>query len=346
MPTEQDSSDLPGLDLHRLAAWLADASPGLVAGPLHGRLIAGGKSNLTYEVTDGTSNWIVRRPPLGHVLATAHDMGREFRVMSALADTDVPVPITYALCSDAEVIGAPFYVMERVVGTPYRSSDELAALGVDRTRVIATGMIDTLADLHAVDPAAVGLGDFGRPEGFLERQVRRWQNQLDASRSRDLPSAAKLHDLLARHQPEQSPTGIVHGDYRLDNVLVDSGDRVAAVIDWEMATIGDPLTDVALLMVYLRSGELGIPVVTNVASAPGFLGESELLERYAQRSHRDLSRIGFYLGLAAFKLAVISEGIHYRHIHGKTVGAGFEHLGDAVEPLLQAGIAYLTEDYR
>ncbi|MBF6302209.1 phosphotransferase family protein [Nocardia amamiensis] len=346
MPAEQDSSDLPGLDLHRLAAWLADASPGLVAGPLHGRLIAGGKSNLTYEVTDGTSNWIVRRPPLGHVLATAHDMGREYRVMSALADTDVPVPITYALCSDAEVIGAPFYVMERVVGTPYRSSDELAALGVDRTRVIATGMIDTLADLHAVDPAAVGLGDFGRPEGFLERQVRRWQNQLDASRSRDLPSAAKLHDLLARDQPEQSPTGVVHGDYRLDNVLVDSGDRVAAVIDWEMATIGDPLTDVALLMVYLRSGELGIPVVTNVASAPGFLGESELLERYAQRSHRDLSRIGFYLGLAAFKLAVISEGIHYRHIHGKTVGPGFEHLGDAVEPLLQAGIGYLTEDYR
>jgi aminoglycoside phosphotransferase (APT) family kinase protein len=333
----------PGLNLDRLAAWLPAAIPG--AGPgLSARLIPGGKSNLTYEVTDGTSTWILRRPPLGHVLATAHDMAREYRVMSALRDTAVPVPAMLGLCQDESVLGAPFYLMSRVEGTPYRRSAQLAELGPDRTRAISVGLVDTLAVLHAVDPASVGLADFGRPEGFLARQVSRWKKQLDASYCRDLPAADELHRLLAADIPAESQAGIVHGDYRLDNILVDDADRLAAVIDWEMATLGDPLTDLALLLVYHRLGELpNSGGVTDVGSAPGFLSEHEIIERYAAGSARDMSRFGFYLGLASYKLAAILEGIHYRYLHGQTVGPGFENVGPGIFPLLDAGLAAMKE---
>ncbi|MEV0337090.1 phosphotransferase family protein [Nocardia sp. NPDC050717] len=337
-------TELPGLDLGRLGPWLRATVPG-VGAELTGQVLAGGRSNLTYTVGDGTSSWIVRRPPLGHVLATAHDMAREYRVMAALRQTSVPVPAMYALCEDAEVIGAPFYVMELVDGRPYRHAAELADLGPRRTRAMSAALVDTLADLHAVDPAAVGLADFGRPEGFLTRQVSRWKKQLDASRTRDLPLADELHALLAADVPAESTVGIVHGDYRLDNVLVDDRDRPAAVIDWEMATLGDPLTDLALMVVYGRLAEqLGRnAVVADATSAPGFLTEDEIIARYTARSDRDMSRFGFYLGLAAFKLAVIIEGIHYRFLHGQTVGAGFDALGDAVEPLLDTGRTALKE---
>ncbi|MEV6773666.1 phosphotransferase family protein [Nocardia sp. NPDC051030] len=336
-------NNLPGLDLERLTPWLAATRPDLVKGPLHGHLIAGGRSNLTYELTDGTTTFVLRRPPLGHVLATAHDMVREHRVISALNGTDVPVPATYALCEDTDILDAPFYVMEYVAGTPYRTAAELEPLGPQRTAIVSTGMIDTLAALHRVDPAAVGLADFGRPDGFLERQVRRWKKQLDASYSRDLPAATELHGLLADRQPAQSAARIVHGDYRLDNILIDAQDRVAAVLDWEMATLGDPLTDIGLLLVYQRMGARKIPGVTDVSTAPGFLTESEMLARYAERADIDLSHIGFYIALASFKLAVIAEGIHYRYLHGQTVGAGFAKIGDMVDPLLRNGIAALRE---
>ncbi|MEV6659690.1 phosphotransferase family protein [Nocardia fluminea] len=341
-----DSEALPGLDLNRLTEWVATARPDMLAGPLVGRLISGGRSNLTYVISDDRSEWILRRPPLGHVLATAHDMAREYRVMSALAGTDVPVPETFALCADRDVLGAPFYLMENVAGTPYRAAAELTSLGADRTRVIATGMVDSLAVLHSVDPSAVRLEDFGRPSGFLQRQIHRWKKQLDASFSRELSAALELYELLAAHQPEPSPDGIIHGDYRLDNILVGTDDQVAAVIDWEMATVGDPLTDVALLVLYQRLGELGIPGVSEVASAPGYLTEDEILDRYAARSGRDLAHFGFYLGLAAFKLAAILEGIHYRYINGKTVGPGFDTVGDVVGPLLRTGIASVKEKDR
>jgi len=346
-------SDVPGLDLDSLTAYLERSLPaGSVAGPLWAEVIPGGKSNLTYDVTDGRHHWVVRRPPLGHVLATAHDMVREHRVISALARTDVPVPATYALCEDLDVIGAPFYVMEKVAGTPYRLASQLAGLGADRTAAIATRMVEVLADLHRVDPGEVGLAHFGRPEGFLSRQVRRWKKQLDASRSRDLAGADQLHALLEQHVPEQSAPGIVHGDYRLDNLLVDTAsgiddrerDRVTAVLDWEMATLGDPLTDVALLVVYQRLAELDTGhAVADASTAPGFPTADEILDRYAEHSDRDLSAMGFYLGLGYFKLAVILEGIHYRYSHGQTVGAGFDTVGAVVEPLLAAGTTALKE---
>lgn len=332
-------SQTPGLDLDVLRDYLDRACPGLVTGPLRATLVAGGKSNLTYAVTDGRGHWIVRRPPLGHVLATAHDMTREYRVISGLAGTDVPVPATYLLCEEQDVLGAPFYLMAEVAGTPYRSAAELGRLGAARTRTVATRMVDTLAALHAVDARAVGLADFGRPVGFLGRQVRRWKKQLDASHSRDLPGADELHAALAADVPAESAASIVHGDYRLDNLLVDDADEVTAVLDWEMATLGDPLADVALLVAYQRLAHLDTgSAVADAATAPGFLTEDEVLARYAQCSGRDLSRIDFHLGLAYFKVAAILEGIHYRYTHGQTVGEGFDTVGDAVGPLIEAGL--------
>jgi aminoglycoside phosphotransferase (APT) family kinase protein len=334
-----------GLDLAKLGAWFAAEVPG-AGSELSATMIAGGKSNLTYVVSDGAQEWVVRRPPLGHVLATAHDMTREYTVMTALRDTDVPVPQTYGLCTDDSVLGAPFYVMERVTGTPYRSAAELDALGRERTRAISTRLVDTLAALHQVDPVAVGLADFGRAEGYLARQVARGKKQMDASYCRDLPAADELHALLAADVPEESAAGIVHGDYRLDNVLVDEHDRCTAVLDWEMATLGDPLADLALMLMYHRLGEAdGGLAVTNASAAAGFLSEAEIVERYAQGSDRDLSRFGFYLGLAAYKLAAILEGIHYRYLQGQTVGEGFDTIGDAIHPLLDAGLAAMKENH-
>jgi aminoglycoside phosphotransferase (APT) family kinase protein len=338
----ETTQDPRGLDLAAFARWYDAQRPGDVTGELRARLIAGGKSNLTYEVTDGSSWWIVRRPPMGHVQATAHDMGREFTVMSGLADTDVPVPRMFAHCTDPDVIGAPFYVMERVLGTPYRTKAQLEELGPELTAGIAHTMIDVLARLHAVDPDAVGLGGLGRPEGFLERQVRRWGRQLEGSRSRDLPDADELLRRLSAQLPEQSGSGIVHGDYRLDNLLVDAtrtGEEVRAVVDWEMATLGDPLTDVALLLVYDRLAAIsGGAAVADASAAPGYPDADTQLEQYAAASGRDLSRMDFHLGLAHFKLAVILEGIHFRHAQGHTVGEGFDTVGDAVQPLLAAGL--------
>jgi aminoglycoside phosphotransferase (APT) family kinase protein len=333
-------TDLPGLDLPQFAAWFDSACPGEIGGPLRGQLIAGGRSNLTYEVTDGTKSWVVRRPPLGHVLATAHDMRREYQVITALRDTDVPVPPAYALCSDADVLGAPFYVMAKVDGIAYRTAEQIAPLGPARVQAIAERMIDTLALLHAVDPGAVGLGEFGRPEGFLARQVRRWKKQLDASRSRPVAGIDELHALLAADPPDGGDATIVHGDYRLDNILVDANDQLAAIVDWEMATLADPLTDVGLLIVYQRMDRLGEGPMAS--DAPGYPSEAEVLAGYAERSGRDLSGLGFYIALASFKLAVILEGIHFRYVHGQTVGEGFENIGVLVEPLVASGLAALT----
>ncbi|MFD8275752.1 phosphotransferase family protein [Streptomyces flaveolus] len=334
----------PGLDLDRLRALLDRERPGLVTGPLSGRLIEGGRSNLTYGVSDGTSKWVVRRPPLGHVLATAHDMKREHRVISALHPTDVPVPRPVLLCEDEEVLGAPFYVMEFVEGTPYRTASQLAPLGPERTRAAVLNLVDTLVGLHAVDPAEVGLGDFGRPEGFLDRQLRRWAKQLDASRNRDLAGIDELHATLGRELPRSPAPTVVHGDYRLDNVLIGGeNDEIRAILDWEMSTLGDPLTDLGLLVMY--SQPLGMPdsPVSTTAQAPGHPAPAELIERYAARSGRDVSSVAWYTAFAWFKLAVILEGIHYRYTLGQTVGRGFDRIGELVPVFIEHGLTTLQE---
>ncbi|WOX08544.1 phosphotransferase family protein [Streptomyces sp. N50] len=336
----------PGLDLDRLRGLLDREQPGLVTGALSGRLIEGGRSNLTYAVTDGTAKWVVRRPPLGHVLATAHDMKREHRVISALHPTNVPVPRPILLCEDDEVLGAPFYVMEFVEGTPYRTADDLAPLGPDRTRGAVLELVDTLVELHAVDPAAVGLADFGRPEGFLDRQLRRWGKQLDASRNRDLAGVEELHAALGHRLPTSPAPAVVHGDYRLDNVLIgteDGVDKIKAILDWEMSTLGDPLTDLGLLVMYSIPLDLPNSPISTTASAPGHPTPAELIERYAARSGRDVSSVAWYTAFAWFKLAVILEGIHYRYTLGQTVGRGFDRIGELVPVFIEHGLTTLQE---
>ncbi|MBH5334102.1 phosphotransferase family protein [Streptomyces pactum] len=335
----------PGLDLVSLRSHLERARPGLVDGPLDAELIEGGRSNLTYRVTDGTGRWVVRRPPLGHVLATAHDMAREHRVISALHPTPVPVPEPLLLCEDTSVLGAPFYVMEYVEGTPYRTAAQLGGLGPERTRGVLLGLVDTLVELHAVDPAATGLDGFGRPEGFLERQLRRWGKQLAASRSRELPGIEELHRALGAGLPGPAgrPAAVVHGDYRLDNVLVGEDDRIRAILDWEMSTLGDPLTDLGLLVMYSTPLDVpGSPVGTT-AGAPGHPDPAELVERYATGSGRDVADIAWYTAFAWFKLAVILEGIHYRYTLGQTVGAGFDRIGALVPVFIDHGLTTLQE---
>jgi aminoglycoside phosphotransferase (APT) family kinase protein len=337
-------TDPQGLDTAAVARWLSAVSPDAVAGPFEASLITGGKSNLTYLVTDGAHDYVVRRPPLGHVLATAHDMAREHRVMAALAGTAVPVPRMVALCEDVDVIGSPFYVMDRVAGTPYSRAAQLEPLGPERTRTITERMVDTLVDLHAIDYREVGLGEFGRPDGYLERQVRRWKKQLAASTSRELPGMDELVAHLESNIPASGDGTIVHGDFRLDNLLVED-DRVTAVLDWEMSTLGDPLTDVAILLAYQQLAAAAPPsssggaVVTDAPLAPGYLSSDEVVARYATGSGRDVSDLGYHLSLAFFKLAVILEGIHLRHSQGQTVGAGFDGIGDMIAPLIAAGRA-------
>ncbi|MEU1477511.1 phosphotransferase family protein [Streptomyces sp. NPDC005760] len=336
----------PGLDLDRLRGLLDRERPGLVQGPLTGRLIEGGRSNLTYAVSDGTARWVVRRPPLGHVLATAHDMKREHRVISALHPTNVPVPNPVLLCEDPEngaAPGSPFYVMEFVEGTPYRTADQLAPLGPQRTRDAVLSLVDTLVELHAVDPAEVGLADFGRPEGFLDRQLRRWGKQLDASRNRDLAGIDELHAALGRHLPQSPAATVVHGDYRLDNVLMGDDDQIKAILDWEMSTLGDPLTDLGLLVMYSVPLGMADSTISTTAEAAGHPDPAELIARYAERSGRDVTAVSWYTAFAWFKLAVILEGIHYRYTLGQTVGDGFDRIGDLVPVFIQHGLTTLHD---
>lgn len=318
-----------GLDLERLRAYLGSSRE------LTGTMFAGGRSNLTYAVTDGEQRWVLRRPPLGHVLPTAHDMAREHRVLEALAKAGFPAPRPLLLCTDPDVIGAPFYLMEHVDGKIYRDVAELQTLGADRMRALTLSLVDTLADLHALDPAAIGLADFGRPEGFNQRQVNRWKKQLDASRSRDVAGIEELHARLAVHVPAGGPGTVVHGDFRLDNVLIGDELQVNAVLDWEMSTLGDPLSDVALMLVYADLPLDGRP--TTPLRVPGHPALAELSARYAERSRRDVSDLHWYVAFAAFKLAVILEGVHYRYVQGQTVGEGFETIGTMVGPLVMRG---------
>jgi aminoglycoside phosphotransferase (APT) family kinase protein len=335
-------TQLPGLDLDRLSGYLDGVLRPFPTGPIDGAVIEGGLSNLTYVVSDGEHKLVVRRPPLGHVLPTAHDMAREYRIQAALYGSAVPVPRVRDLCEDPSVIGAPFYVMDFVDGQIYRSADDLRWVGPVRTAAIGRRFVETLVAIHAVVASDVGLSDFGRPEGFLARQVRRWKKQLDASYSRPLVGADELYDKLAQSVPTTgAPAAIVHGDYRLDNVLIDDADQVAAVVDWEMATLGDPLTDVGLILAYEQLASLD-GAFADACAAPGFLTGSDLLEAYSTASGRTLEHMGFYAGLASYKLATVLEGIHFRHLRGQTTGSGFSGVGSAVEGLIAFGIQSLT----
>jgi aminoglycoside phosphotransferase (APT) family kinase protein len=329
----------PGLDLVRLRRHLAAVLPAPPVAALQASVIAGGRSNVTYRVSDGSSTWVVRRPPLGGVLATAHDVGREARVMDALAPTPVPVPPVLHLCEDSGVIGAPFVVMAYVEGVVLRDASDLARHDETALRRAGEMLVDTLLDLHAVDPVAVGLERFGRPEGFLLRNVRRWATQWQASRTRDLPVVDLVAARLERDVPSTQRVSVVHGDYRLDNVMLrDDLAAVAAVVDWELSTLGDPLTDVGLLLTYTEVTDQ----VLGTGRAPGLLTPVEVLERYQAGSDLDLGGIAWYAAFGVFKLAVILEGVHARFQAGATVGPGFETMGQFV-PTLAARAAELLD---
>lgn len=333
--------DPPGVQVRALEAFLRKAGLGALDGPLQVELLSGGRSNLTYLLTDGVQRWVLRRPPLGHVLATAHDMDREYRVLDALHPTDVPVPKPL-VSAGPEVIGAPFYVMEFTEGLVLREESELKAFG-DAASRLADGLVEVLARLHRIEPDVVGLENLGRPRGYLERQLRRWGAQLEASHSRDLPELERLGDRLQRTMPAGQAAAIVHGDYRLDNVVVDPGDgRVMGVLDWEMATLGDPLTDLASMVLWW-DGIRGLdsPVAAVPGDVHGFPSSDALIDGYALLSGRELAELPWYLGFAYYKVAVIFEGIHYREQQGLTVGDGFEQLGSMVPALTERGHAAL-----
>lgn len=332
----------PGLPLAALDAHLRRELPGLLNGPLSAQLLAGGRSNLTYLITDGRDRWVLRRPPLGHVLETAHDMGREHRLLAALSPTEVPVPAPLLLAGP-EVIGAPFYVMEFADGQVLRERAQLEQLDGAAATALADELIDVLVRLHRLDPEQVGLGDLGRPVGYLERQLRRWTRQLEASHSRDLPDLTRLAERLGARLPRGQRAAIVHGDYRLDNVVVNTGNgRIRAVLDWEMATLGDPLADVASTLVWWDGiAGLDSPVAAVPVDVPGYPGREHLVTAYARQSGLDLAELHWYLGFAFFKIAAIFEGIHYRSQQGLTVGEGFDRLGAMVPPLVERGHAVL-----
>ena len=341
-----EAADPPGLDLAALTVhWDTHVRTGR-SGPLRARLVAGGRSNLTYLLEDGTTTWVLRRPPLGHVLATAHDMSREHRVMHALHGSTVPVPEMITLCDDLQVLGAPFYVMSFVDGTVFRTDTQLDGLSEDQAAVLADQLVDVLADLHAIEPAAVGLEALSRPDGYLRRQLSRWGRQLQGPGSRSLPRLHELGDRLAEAVPVTHRSSLVHGDYKLDNVVVDpETGRIRAVLDWEMATLGDPLMDLVNICLWWE-GVLGIDgraFAPAPAKHPTFPGAERLVDRYVRATGADLADLAWYRGMACFKLAAIFEAMHARSTQGLTVGDGFDGL-DALAPALsERGHAALSE---
>jgi aminoglycoside phosphotransferase (APT) family kinase protein len=309
----------PGIDPAGVTAWFQANVPGMRP-PLTFASLPGGRSNLTARVSDAAgASWVLRRPPLRGVLPSAHDMAREHRVIAALAATPVPVPAAFGLCEDPAVTGAPFYVMEHVEGIVPRDEATVAAhLGEPARAAAADSLVDALVALHRVDPDQVGLGQLGRREGYLERQLARWRRQLEQVATRPLPALEEAHRRLSATVPAQvGPARIVHGDFRLDNVVLSPAGRVLAVLDWELCTLGDPLADVGLLQVYwAEPGDQTLPLATAPTAMPGFPTRAAVAEAYATRSGRDLSRLDYYVAFANWKLAVVLEGVVARHASG------------------------------
>lgn len=341
------------VDPDALAAFLDRALPETNGIPVRLERVRGGHSNETFYVTRGSHEWVLRRPPRGPLLPTAHDVAREYRVLTALADTPVPVPQPTLLCADTDVIGAPFYLMERVHGVVIRAALP-PDFEADESSRLALGyeLIDRLADLHAVDWKAVGLGDFGKPQGYLERQLRRWTGQLDASRNRPLPDLDAVTTWLAANVPESGPASIVHGDYRIDNAMFapEPPARMLAIFDWEMATLGDPLADLGYLLSFWQ--EAGDPAMDlgdaawRITALPGFATRAQLVARYAERTGRQMEHVAFYVALAIWKLAILLEGSYRRHLAGTTDDPFFATLDLGVPALARRALAVCHGEMR
>lgn len=305
---------MEGIDDERVTAWLV-AELQQVTPPFSIRLIAGGHSNLTFGVTDAAGRrMVLRRPPLGHVLESAHDMAREHRIIAALADSSVPVAVALGLCEDRSVNGAPFYIMGFVDGVVLNDAATAAELPLVERRQLGLNMADVLVALHGIDPDAVGLGSLGRKEAYLERQLKRWTKQWEAAKTHEVAEMDAARTLLAERMPEQLGAAIVHGDYRLGNMLTGDG-RIRAVLDWELCTLGDPLADVGFLMNdWVQPGEVENTIAPT--SAGGFPTREEMLARYAAGTGRDLSAIGYYRAFQHWRLAAIGQGVYKRYLVG------------------------------
>lgn len=312
-----DATAVEGIDAASVTAWLSARAT--VTPPLRFELITGGRSNLTYAVHDAAgTRWVLRRPPLGHVLATAHDVGRESRIMAALAPTDVPVPPIVGRCDDDAVNGAPFIVMDHVDGLVLRNREAAEQLAEPARRATADNLVDVLARIHAVAPESVGLGDLGRRDGYVARQLKRWHAQWERSAYTHVTGIDDVHRRLSADVPEQHDSTIVHGDYRLDNCIVRPDGSIAAVLDWELCTLGDPLADVGLLLVYWSQADDSFAALPDAPTiATGFPDRAVLVERYAAASGRPVEDVDFYVALGYWKLACILAGVATRYAAGQ-----------------------------
>ncbi|WIG57469.1 MAG: acyl-CoA dehydrogenase, putative phosphotransferase [Ktedonobacterales bacterium] len=337
----------PLVDPESLGRYLAGQLPGPDAStPLTVERIRGGHSNETFYITSGANEWVLRRPPRGPLLPTAHDVAREYRVLQGLTQTAVPVPRPLLLCEDISVIGAPFYLMQRIHGYVIRTELPPAFAADESARhSIGIELVDRLADLHAVEYATVGLGDLGKPTGYLERQLRRWTGQLDASRNRPLPDLDAVTTWLHDNLPESGSTTIVHGDYRLDNAMYapESPARIVGIFDWEMATLGDPLADLGyLLSFWSEATDPPSPLLDaawRLTAQPGFPTRAELVSHYAAHTGRQMTHVPFYVALAIWKLAILLEGSYARHLAGATDDPFFASLGEGVPALARRAFA-------
>lgn len=344
------AQDPPGLRLAELRAWLAKRLPDVdESAPIEARLMPAGRSNVTYLLRQQEQRWVLRRPPLGHVMRSAHDMDREFRVLSGLSRVEFPVPRPHVLCQDPDIIGAPFVLMEFVEGRVISDAADARQLDEAEASQVCAAMVARLAQLHDIDVDAAGLAGLGRPHGYLARQVRRWSQQWETTRTRQLPEIVELIGWLTEQVirvPEDLPWSLVHGDYRIDNlILAPSEAEVRAVLDWEMSTLGDPVADLAVTLVYWsRPGDTArhrVPVADGVTDGPGFWDRDRLVSTYADSTGRDLAHLDVCLALACLKLAVIMESIRFRDLAGQQLGTAASHgttMGRAVEALVTLGL--------
>ena len=328
---------IDGIDEGRVESWLVANVAGVEA-PFSYQRIGGGRSNLTFSVTDaGGRRFVLRRPPLGHVLATAHDMTREHRAITAMGPTAVPVPATLGLCTDGSVNDAPFYVMTLVAGDVVDSADKAAPIGPAVRAAMAENLIEVLVSLHDLDVDDIGLGDLGRREGYIDRQLSRWSKQWDGSKTRELPVVDDVAARLARRVPAQQGVGVVHGDFRFGNCITDTATgRIEAVLDWELCTLGDPLADLGYLGVFWADDDGTGGGVNDPSTAGGFGDFGAAVERYAAHSKRDLSDVNYYVAFQLWRSAVIMEGVYARYLHG---AMGEPTTGDDMLYLEQAPVA-------
>ena len=349
------SKQVEGIQRQKVTGWLAGHVPGLVP-PVSYSLIVGGHSNLTYRCEDSAGNaCVLRRPPLGHILQSAHDMSREHRIIEALKDSPVPVPGNFGLCQDKSINGADFYVMEFVDGTVMNDSVLGGSVSLASRRAIGLHLVDILARLHAINPDDVGLGDLGRKEAYLARQLKRWSGQWTASKTHEIPEMEASCRLLTERMPVQAGASIVHGDYRLGNMIVGEGHgegqppgEVRAILDWELCTLGDPLADLGYLLNNCVSpDEVEEPGEGDGAptGAGGFPDRDEICAIYTDRTGRDLSGIKYYRAFSHWRLAAIGQGVYKRYLvgaMGEAKDVDLERQKESVVKRAREALALLT----